>query len=269
MGFALTYASESNPVLPLTRHQLAHKVTAARLISHCYLTVVFSKPERFLGANLTVHALPQSPGFVLVFPTCLYCPVRLMSLLMANYVCVYLETGPVLSFIKYRPPPRSLAPLLPFFLSHASKRELLFLPKAPIFLLTLWRLRWLSSVASSWGAAAFGSDKMPSGGTLSTPAISALLSSRRRAPGRADRGTASTAVQCNSTSAVWCARDSWVPRTGQVCVCVFMCEAIWISTEEVKQGRSARASIEWKLLQSRCFCTFSFQQASTSVWITI
>lgn len=135
MGFALTYASESNPVLPLTCHQLAHKVTAARLISHCYLIVVFSKPERFLGANLTVHALPQSPGFVLVFPTCLYCPVRLMSLLMANYVCVYLETGPVLSFIKY--PPRSLAPLLPFFLSHASKRELLFLPKAPIFLLTL------------------------------------------------------------------------------------------------------------------------------------
>lgn len=118
-------------------------------------------------------------------------------------------------------PPYSLAPLLPFFLSHASRRELLFLPKAPIFLLTLWRLRWLSSVASSWGAAAFGSDKMPSGGTLSTPAISALLSSRRRAPGWADRGTASTAVQCNSTSAVWCARDSWVPRTGQVCVYVW------------------------------------------------
>lgn len=135
MGFALTYASENNPVLPLTRHQLAHKVTAARLISHCYLTVVFSKPERFLGANLTVHALPQSPGFVLVFPTCLYCPVRLMSLLMANYVCVYLETGPVLSFIKY-PPLLPRIPPPPFPLARIQTRAIVF-TKAPIFLLTL------------------------------------------------------------------------------------------------------------------------------------
>lgn len=129
MGFALTYASESNPVLPLTRHQLAHKVTAASLISHCYLTVVFSKPERFLGANLTVHALPQSPGFVLVFPTCLYCPVRLMSLLMANYVCVYLETGPVLSFIKYPPLlPRTPPPLFP--LARIQTRAIVFTQSA-------------------------------------------------------------------------------------------------------------------------------------------
>lgn len=68
MGFALTYASENNPVLPLTRHQLAHKVTAARLISHCYLTVVFSKPEHFSRSESNLSCFAPVSWFCAGFP---------------------------------------------------------------------------------------------------------------------------------------------------------------------------------------------------------
>lgn len=93
--------------------------------------------------------------------SCLSCRFQLISLPMANFIGFEKEAK--------------------FFFFFCFPLAILFhlvafpAPGYPVF--TLRRLRWLGSLASSWGGSGSvrGNDKIPSGETLSTPVVVAVL----------------------------------------------------------------------------------------------
>lgn len=159
-----------------------------------------------------------------ICPTCcLQSPLRLMSLLMANYIRVYFWGWKQCCLSASKPPPHPISCTY----THTHTRYCFTVCSSLIFffLFTLSRLCWLSGAASSWGAAAFGSDKIPSGGTLSTPAILALLSAavcRQTHQAEAGRGTASTAAALLPSVAPRTAEYQGRVKCAFRCVCAEM-----------------------------------------------